>query len=77
MTLRACGFDQAKTVFQMHGVNLLRKPSLRKQMWRAGVLMYFVKLKPCLISMEAYGGAAPYQARTLREMGHAVKSMVS
>ncbi len=59
MTLRACDIDQAKTVFQMHGVKLLCKPSLRKQMRRAEVLMYFIKLKPCLIGMEAYGGAAP------------------
>jgi len=58
MTLRACGIDQAKTVFQMHGVNLLCEPSLRKQMRRTEVLMYFVKLKACLIGMEVYGGAS-------------------
>lgn len=74
MKLSACGIDLAKAVFQVHGVDLNGKPCLRKQLRRAEMLTFFVKLEPCLIGMEACGGAH-YWARKLSEMGHTVKLM--
>lgn len=74
MKLSACGIDLAKAVFQVHGVDLHGKPCLRKQLRRAEMLTFFVKLEPCLIGMEACGGAH-YWARKLSQMGHTVKLM--
>ena len=74
MKLSACGIDLAKAVFQVQGVDLHGKPCLRKQLRRAEMLTFFVKLEPCLIGMEACGGAH-YWARKLSEMGHTVKLM--
>lgn len=74
MKLSACGIDLAKAVFQVHGIDLHGKPCLRKQLRRAEMLTFFVKLEPCLIGMEACGGAH-YWARKLSEMGHTVKLM--
>ena len=74
MKLSACGIELAKAVFQVHGVDLHGKPCLHKQLRRAEMLTFFVKLEPCLIGMEACGGAH-YWARKLSEMGHTVKLM--
>lgn len=74
MKLSACGIDLAKTVFQVHGVDLHGKSCLRRQLRRAEMLTFFVKLEPCLIGMEACG-SAHYWARKLSEMGHIVKLM--
>jgi transposase len=74
MKLSACGIDLEKAVFQVHGVDLQGKTCLRKQLRRAEMLSFFVKLEPCLIGMEACGGAH-YWARKLSEMGHTVKLM--
>lgn len=74
MKLSACGIDLAKAVFQVHGVDLHGKPCLRKRLRRAEMLTFFVKLEPCLIGMEACGGAH-YWARKLSQMGHTVKLM--
>ncbi|MCS0592674.1 IS110 family transposase [Massilia norwichensis] len=74
MKLSACGIDLAKSVFQVHGVDLHGKSCLRKQLRRAEMLAFFVKLEPCLIGMEACG-SAHYWARKLSEMGHTVKLM--
>ena len=76
MKLSACGIDLAKAVFQVHGVDLQGKPCLRKQLRRTEMLTFFVKLKPCLIAIKAYGGAH-YWARKLSEMGHTVKLMAA
>lgn len=68
------GLDLAKNVFQVHAVNERGKVVLRKQLSRAQVQRFFVKLPPCLIGMEACGGAH-YWARTLTEFGHTVRMM--
>jgi len=73
MKLSACGIDLAKTVFQVHGVDLHGKPCLRKQLRRAEMLTFFVKIEPCLTGMEACG-SAHYWAR-MSEMGPTVKLM--
>jgi transposase len=51
------GIDLAKNVFQVHGVDERGKVALRKQLRRDQMLTFFVNLSPCLIGMEACGGA--------------------
>lgn len=68
------GVDIAKTVFQLHWVETETGEIRSKQLKRAGFLAHFVNLTPCLIGMEACGGAQHW-ARRLMEMGHRVKLM--
>lgn len=74
MNIKRIGIDLAKQVFQLHGVDGQEKVVLRKQLRRAQLLDYFKKLPPCLIGMEACGGAH-YWARELQKLGHTVKLM--
>lgn len=74
MKITTIGIDLAKRVFQIHGVDEHGKAVLRKSLKRSQLLAYFVKLAPCLIGMEACGGAH-YWARKLRGYGHTVKLM--
>ena len=43
------GFDLAKHVFQVHGVDAKGATVLRKQLRRAQVLAFFSRLPPCLV----------------------------
>lgn len=74
MTIARVGVDLAKLVFQVHGVNRAEKVQQRKQLRRSQMLGYFGKLEPCLIGMEACGGAH-YWARELSKLGHDVRLM--
>jgi len=74
MNIKRVGIDLAKQIFQVHGVDGQEKVVLRKQLRRAQMLDYFKKLPPCLIGMEACGGAH-YWARELQKFGHTVKLM--
>ena len=74
MKITAVGIDLAKNVFQVHGVNEHGKAVLKKQLKRDKVCEFFVNLPPCLIGMEACGGAHHW-ARKLQEFGHAVRLM--
>ena len=47
------GLDLAKHVFQVHGVDAEGAMVLRKQLRRAQVLVFFSRLPPCLIGLEA------------------------
>jgi len=68
------GLDLAKSVFQLHGVDERGKTVLRKTLKRADVANFFAKLVPCVIGMEACGGAH-FWARKLSGLGHTVKLM--
>ena len=74
MKITTVGIDLAKSVFQIHGVDARGKTVLRKQLKRNEVLKFFVNVPPCLIGMEACGGAH-YWARKLIELGHEVRLM--
>ena len=74
MNITTIGLDLAKNVFQVHGVDERAKVCLKKQLKRAQVLPFFANLQPCLIGMEACGGAH-FWARKLNELGHTVKLM--
>lgn len=74
MNITRIGIDLAKQVFQLHGVDRDGRVLVRKQLRRAQMLAYFGKLSPCLIGMEACGGAH-YWARELSKLGHDVRLM--
>jgi len=66
------GLDIAKQSFQVHGVDAQGKVVIRKQLSRSKVLAYFAHLPPCLVGLEACGGAH-YWARELGKLGHEVR----
>lgn len=72
--LTTIGMDLAKNVMQVHGVDGRGKVVLRRQLKRRQVLQFFAQLPPCLIGMEACGGAH-FWARMLQALGHTVKLM--
>lgn len=74
MKITTIGFDLAKSVFQVHGVDQRDKAVARRSLSRSQVVPYFSKLEPCLIGMEACG-SAHYWARTLQQLGHEVRLM--
>ena len=74
MNTKRVGIDIAKQVFQVHGVDYQDKVVLRKQLRRSQMLSFFATLPPCLIGIEACGGAH-YWARELQKLGHTVKLM--
>jgi transposase len=74
MKLTPVGVDIAKSVFQVHHVNLETGEIVNKAIKRAGFLEYFANRAPCLIGMEACGGAQHW-ARELLKLGHQVRLM--
>jgi transposase len=68
------GFDVAKNVFQVHGVDGSGKEVLRKQLRRGAVEKFFAKLPPCTVGMEACG-SAHHWARVIGRYGHEVRLM--
>lgn len=74
MLITTIGIDLAKSVFQLHGVDEHGKTVLRKQLKRDQVAPFMANLAPCLIGMEACGGAH-YWARKLQGFGHTVRLM--
>ncbi len=72
MEVSTIGFDTAKNVFQVHGVDSSGQVAVRRQLRRADVLKFFTKLPPCLVGLEACG-AAHYWAREIAALGHEVR----
>ncbi|PRC90554.1 IS110 family transposase [Solimicrobium silvestre] len=72
--ITAIGLDLAKNVFQVHGANAQGKKLVVKRLKRSEILSYFATIKPCLVGMEACGGAHQW-ARQLEQLGHKVKLM--
>lgn len=72
--LTTIGLDLAKRSFQVHGVDRRGKVILRKKLSRENVLAFFANLPPCLVGMEACGGAHHF-AREIEKLGHTVRQM--
>lgn len=66
------GLDLAKNVFQVHGADGAGHAVVRKKLQRAQVLEFFNQLPPCLVAMEACGGAH-FWAREIGRLGHDVR----
>ena len=74
MSLNAVGIDIAKNVFQICWVDPSSGELINRQVKRANLLQHFANREPCLIGMEACGGAQHW-ARKLIELGHEVRIM--
>ena len=74
MKVTTIGIDLAKSVLQVHGVNEQGKVVIRKQLRRRQVMTFFAQRTPCLVGMEACGGAHEW-ARRLARLGYTVKLM--
>jgi transposase len=73
-TITTIGFDIAKSVFQVHGVDASGEVVIRRQLKRRYVLAFFQKLPPCLIGIEACA-SSHYWSRELQALGHTVRLM--
>src|SRR5471032_2261979 len=68
------GLDIAKSVFQVHGVDVDGQVVIRRQLKRRYVLSFFQKLSPCLVGIEACA-SSHHWSRELKALGHDVKLM--
>jgi len=66
------GLDLAKNVFQAHGADASGRAVVRKKLRRDQVLAFFGQLQPCIVAMEACGGAH-FWGREIGELGHEVR----
>ena len=74
MEVTTIGIDLAKSVFAVSGGDRRGKVVLRRQLRRAQVLEFMSKLGPCVVGLEACGGAHHW-ARALTRLGHQVRLM--
>lgn len=72
MSITTAGLDIAKSVFHLYIITKTGRLIKKKQLKRNQVLVYIAKLEPCIIVMEACGGAN-YWARKFISMGHEAK----
>src|ERR1700723_3277025 len=73
-TVTTIGFDIAKSVFQVHGVDTIGQVVIRRQLKRRHVLAFFEKLPPCLVGIEACA-SSHHWSRELQALGHTVRLM--
>jgi transposase len=66
------GLDIAKRVFQAHGADAAGHVVFRKRLTRAKVLEFFATHPPCVVALEACGGAHHW-AREIGALGHTVR----
>jgi len=62
------GLDIAKSVFQVHGVDVHGNVLVRRQLKRRHVVAFFEKLPPCLVGMEACA-SSHHWSRELQKLG--------
>ena len=74
MNISVLGIDIAKLTFELYGVDSQGRKVISKRLSRHKLLAYIALLPPCLIGMEACGGAH-YWARQFQKQGHQVKLM--
>jgi transposase len=74
MNVSTIGFDIAKRVFQVHGIDSAGQVMLRRQLRRSEVIKLFRKLPPCVVGMEACA-SAHYWGREIAALGHTVRLM--
>ena len=70
------GLDLTKNVFQAHGADGSGRAMLRKKLRRDRVLAFFGHLHPCIVAMEACGGAH-FCGREIGKLGHEVRLIIA
>ena len=73
-TITTIGLDIAKSVFQVHGVDAAGQVVIRRQLKRRYVMVFFQKLPPCLVGIEACA-TSHHWSRELQALGHTVRLM--
>jgi transposase len=73
-SITTIGLDIAKSVFQVHGVDVAGQVVIRRQLKRRYLLAFFEKLPPCLVGIEACA-SSHHWSRELRARGHNVRLM--
>jgi len=73
-TVTTIGLDIAKSVFQVHGVDVEGQVLIRRKLKRRYVLAFFQKLQPCLVGIEACA-TSHHWSRELKTLGHTVRLM--
>jgi transposase len=68
------GFDLAKHVFQVHGLDRNGNVIFRRRLRRSEVLAFFRRLPSALVGLEACS-SAHYWAHELQALGHEVRLM--
>ncbi|MGO6879493.1 IS110 family transposase [Rhizobium ruizarguesonis] len=66
------GLDIAKQVFQVHGADTQGATLFNRKLRRSEVRLFFEKLSPCIVAMEACG-SAHYWGREISALGHEVR----
>lgn len=69
MDITILGIDLAKSHFAVCGMDRRGQVVLRRELGRAGLLRLLHQLKPCVVAMEACGGAHHW-GRAINAMGH-------
>lgn len=72
MAITMIGLDTAKSVFQVHGVDINGSSQLKRKLRREELLSFFEKQEKCIVVIEACG-AGHHWARVLSGLGHEVK----
>jgi len=72
MKITTIGIDIAKSIFHLYAISKMGRYVKKKQLKRHQLLAYLARLEPCVIAMEACGGAN-YWAREIKALGHEVK----
>src|SRR5260221_9568822 len=73
-TVKTIGLDIAKSVFQIHGIDAAGNVVVRRKLKRRYVLLFFQKLPPCLVGIEACA-SSHHWSRELQALGHTVRLM--
>ena len=70
--IKILGIDLAKNIFQVHGSDEQGREVLSKKLSRKKLVEFVQRLKPCIIGMEACGGAHHW-GRVFGKMGHEIR----
>jgi transposase len=70
--VKVLGIDLAKQSFQLHGVDEAGQIVLRKKLSRGQLSAFVAQMEPCLIGLEACGGAHHW-VRVFKSHGHVVR----
>ena len=69
-SITTIGLDIAKSVFQVHGIDVVGQVVMRRQLKRRYVLKFFEKLPPCLVGIEACASSHHWSARAAGTWSH-------
>jgi hypothetical protein len=68
-SITTIGLEIAKSVFQVHGIDVVGQVVMRRQLKRRYVLKFFEKLPPCLVGVEVCA-SSHHWSRELQALGH-------